>query len=1223
MKTKLIGISICFQDLFQLNGAKTDLSSPFTTHLEPAKIPDPMSFHDTISDPRFNLSEVPTALASPPQDTSIPWSSFPGTLELGEVLQYHFEDSVVVTAREIFFHPYLEYVAARLLPLTSLTPEALQNVPWLHLPVADNLPSWGSLRKTELALIAVMIRASQESFELWISNSTDRSKKRSAFALKKIALMSKFHSHWEVGTQGDWTHDSEKGRVALSFKEVPQNAKSIILRGFELDFQERSLLFHPYDQLISQVNQNLHLLGQRNGDTDLPDDRDVEFNHRSYLLQWNFTGHRKIQHTLESIDRSLRTQGFPTLQRTYGNIEEDVQVEPQIWITQQGAFHFVRKVKSKSGPMHVWNFPPLAKSLADGLMGGLGATVSKEPKELAQVRKGIRRDRDLKILKHAGIFGLILLETTTFIFEQTNTEGRSLVGFPAFFTSLLDRLGVLLHDLEKKAGFYDFSPPVSLDKLCSKPVIDLIRDQTSAWIEFCSAHYDSVFTQTGEIRLPGDVRSLLLILHTLLARIAADSRTQCFYKPRLNAFQLILATLENSDRLVYASHSDDEIPTLKGLEDSYQVNESWLPPSLLLQTLLPLEKQGFHLFYNGLPVNEMESQDFRPEFDIQEVEAPPSSAKAIDWFELHPKFFFKGVEIEGEQLQKLSRDGVLEFQGKIYLIQNKNLPSLKRLESFWSKIQKSRPNQQRRKTEETYLRLPRHQTLELLALRASGLPVRGGKRWQKICDFYDSLDKVRDPLEVPSGIKAELKPYQKQGIQWLLDLYDLGLGGILADDMGLGKTVQTLSFLEILRTRKQMGHTLVIVPTSLTYNWMSESKRFTPQVSIEIFQSKRKEDLQAFLASNTQAIVVCTYGLFTEHLEFFSNHPWNILVFDEAQNLKNISAKRTTASRKISAHFKLCLTGTPLENHLGEFYSLMDLVVSGSLGELSDFREKFVTPETIASHDLQFLKQKTRPLILRRNKKNILTELPPKLESIVKLPFEQKQERIYRDIALSWNEKVKESILSQGESKSQLMMLTALLRLRQACSDPASIPHVRYTETPPKLSVLLDALHEITESGESALVFTQFLHTFERIQKELKSQNITSFSLHGGTSRAAREKTLQEFQNSQKGSVLLMTLKTGGVGLNLVKASYVFHLEPWWNPAVENQATDRAHRIGQEKPVQVYRYLMKESVEEKIEILKDRKSAKFNSLFSSAEDTNEVSSGGVFLNQRDFEYLLS
>jgi SNF2 family DNA or RNA helicase len=218
---------------------------------------------------------------------------------------------------------------------------------------------------------------------------------------------------------------------------------------------------------------------------------------------------------------------------------------------------------------------------------------------------------------------------------------------------------------------------------------------------------------------------------------------------------------------------------------------------------------------------------------------------------------------------------------------------------------------------------------------------------------------------------------------------------------------------------------------------------------------------------------------------------------------------------------------------------------------------------------------------------------------------------------------VRAAISEGGESKSQLIMLTALLRLRQVCSAPSAIPNVNYTETPPKLTLLTDNLKSIIETGESALVFTQFLGTFDLIAKELTAAGIPFFTLHGKVSRKDRDIQLQKFQEHKAGAVMLMTLKTGGVGLNLTKASYVFHLEPWWNPAVENQATDRTHRIGQTKPVQVYRYIMSESVEEKIEVLKSRKSSQFNALFSDVETTQELGEGGSFtLSQNDFEYLL-
>jgi SNF2 family DNA or RNA helicase len=240
------------------------------------------------------------------------------------------------------------------------------------------------------------------------------------------------------------------------------------------------------------------------------------------------------------------------------------------------------------------------------------------------------------------------------------------------------------------------------------------------------------------------------------------------------------------------------------------------------------------------------------------------------------------------------------------------------------------------------------------------------------------------------------------------------------------------------------------------------------------------------------------------------------------------------------------------------------------------------------------------------------------------LPFENTQRDLYRDVALSWNNKVGAALRQDGESKSQLLMLTALLRLRQACSDPAVLPGVTYLQEPPKVELLAEAIEQIIESGESALVFTQFLGTFERIQKRFKTDGVPCFAIHGCISRAQREKVLASFNANSGGAVLLMTLKTGGTGLNLTKASYVFHIEPWWNPAVENQASDRAHRMGQTRSVQVYRYLMEDSVEQKIESLKRRKAAHFDSLFGDVvENESDLQAGSRSISRSDFDYLLS
>jgi SNF2 family DNA or RNA helicase len=364
-----------------------------------------------------------------------------------------------------------------------------------------------------------------------------------------------------------------------------------------------------------------------------------------------------------------------------------------------------------------------------------------------------------------------------------------------------------------------------------------------------------------------------------------------------------------------------------------------------------------------------------------------------------------------------------------------------------------------------------------------------------------------------------------------------------------------------------------------------------------------------------------------EHVDFFASRKFDFVVFDEAQSLKNVAAQRTTAARRLDARFKIALTGTPLENHFDELYSLLDLALPGCLGTLAGFRRTYVNPSVVKPDDLGYLRLKTRPLILRRLKARILSQLPGKTETKVVIPFTERQKKIYRDVAMSWNDRVRRIIESEGETRSQLHMLTALLRLRQVCSCPSALEGVKFKETPPKLEALRESLEEIIESGESVLVFTQFLETYRRVDEMLEESGIPVFGLHGGMSRAGRETALKAFSAHVGGAVMLMTLKTGGVGLNLTKASYVFHIEPWWNPAAENQATDRAHRIGQTKPVQVYRYIMQESVEEKIEMLKERKGRRFAALFGEpslgeAESEHELESGRTHLTKADFEYLL-
>jgi SNF2 family DNA or RNA helicase len=275
--------------------------------------------------------------------------------------------------------------------------------------------------------------------------------------------------------------------------------------------------------------------------------------------------------------------------------------------------------------------------------------------------------------------------------------------------------------------------------------------------------------------------------------------------------------------------------------------------------------------------------------------------------------------------------------------------------------------------------------------------------------------------------------------------------------------------------------------------------------------------------------------------------------------------------------------------------------------------------ETIKTY-LQYLKKKLAPLILRREKTEILDELPEKTESVVYLDFDKDQEKIYKDVATSWNETIKNIVSQKGALKAQLEVLTAILRLRQVCSIPSSLPNVQYNRTPPKIETIINQIKQLNQKGHKALIFTNFLATLNEIQKHLEKENITNFSIHGSKSKKARESSLKKFEEYNDGAVMLMTLKTGGVGLNLTCANYVFHIEPWWNPAAENQATDRAHRMGQKNKVMVYRYIMKNSIEEKIIELKDRKQFAIDGLFS--EDINIKSFNKSNISVEDFQSLV-
>lgn len=1137
----------------------------------------------------------------------------------GRQIQYLFSDGTVLYGSQVLYHPYSRHVSRHFLPLSiNVSAEARAR------PRFGRLPSWQI--EADQAILSILMAVSRTmrlkskghevehvSFKFCHDDNADVD--RAALTLESVEINSDEWGPWRVTTAlpepATGVHHG-RARLELDPQEFGGDLHGLA-QGFFVDPQKRRLVFHGFQDQLQRLRAHLSVSPEESG------------------LTLHLSGHAQIQATLQESADLFQTGVRPALRvHPMSQTVPAEKTRAKLSVTGDGSFRFQLVFETPTGTWEAHGMPQGSAYLLLNLQHGLGATTGYANTHIAHTRRGLKRDRDMKILRSIGFATLIFYDAASFALGLPMSDGTKAASEAEVCESLYHRLGSLIL---KSEGW-----PVqsgSLADLCSKNVTTLIEGFVKQIVMDINGRDICVYLPEGEFRIQGLSRKIALLFHAMVADLAVGTHGQCFTRPRAKFFENFMngrATPEREDMAVRSAVDAETAARMvyqPGINERYRLPDSAIPPRG--EYLLRLLHHGFELSIDGKFVEEFDATDFRPEFNLRDSTletAVPTGGFKIDWFELNPKFFFKGSEISIEQASRLSREGLIEFQGKLYRVKSQDMPQLNRLSRFWSSLQG--PNAgvmkgpRRRKTEDTFYQLPRSQTLELLALRASGVKVQGtAARWKEICKFYDSLDLERPRFELPDSFKTELQPYQTTGVQWINDLFELGLGGILADDMGLGKTVTSLAFLESLRVRGKMGPVLILVPTSLTYNWLSEAARFAPEMPVQIFSSRDPESMFDFLKFNDHAAIICTYGLLQEHTELFQQVRWNQLILDEAQNLKNITTKRTTAARKLDANFKLCLTGTPLENHYGELYSLFDLIVPGALGDLAMFRERYVNPVRVLRDDIDYLKLKIRPLLLRRTKAEVMHELPPKVEATIKLPFEDEQRRIYRDIASSYNEQVRSAIARQGEAKSQLQMLTALLRLRQVCSDPSSIPGVQYAGEPPKITTLLEAVRELTESGASALVFTQFLATYERIRQSLTQAGIRHFDISGADSRPNRERKLRAFQDSEEGAVMLMTLKTGGVGLNLVKASYIFHIEPWWNPAVENQATDRAHRIGQTKTVQVYRYLIKDSVEEKIEILKDIKSKRFDALFAVSESETELSRGSSSLSQRDFEFLLS
>jgi superfamily II DNA or RNA helicase len=443
--------------------------------------------------------------------------------------------------------------------------------------------------------------------------------------------------------------------------------------------------------------------------------------------------------------------------------------------------------------------------------------------------------------------------------------------------------------------------------------------------------------------------------------------------------------------------------------------------------------------------------------------------------------------------------------------------------------------------------------------------------------------------EVPEGLAVELRPYQREGLRWLNALAEAGVGGVLADDMGLGKTLQLITHLLSLKHGGALSQpALIVVPTSLIPNWQSEIARFAPMLKVLTLHGPQRAE--EFAQLGAQDIVLTSYALLPRDVVPLRKQPFALIVLDEAQQVKNprTQARRALLSLRTSRY--VCLTGTPLENHLGELWSQVDLAVPGLLGDEGAFRRFYRVPIE-KQHDeecQQRLNLRLAPFILRRTKAQVAQELPPKTEITRRVVLEGRQRDLYEGLRLSLAEELREVIAQRGIAHSGIVVLDALLKLRQVCCDPrlVKLEVARGVHESAKFEMLMEMLPALLDEGRKVLLFSQFTGMLKLIAAELDKRRIRYVTLTGET--RDRAEPVQRFQNGEV-PLFLLSLKAGGVGLNLTAADTVIHYDPWWNPAAEAQASDRAHRIGQDKPVFVFRLITSGTVEERIEELKARK----------------------------------
>jgi superfamily II DNA or RNA helicase len=708
------------------------------------------------------------------------------------------------------------------------------------------------------------------------------------------------------------------------------------------------------------------------------------------------------------------------------------------------------------------------------------------------------------------------------------------------------------------------------------------------------------FDYAGTVIAAQDERDRFFVSHGLgVATIERDYRREAEARAELERFGAV------------------ELGCLEGYEESYGSPANYLVAvdgdahsycAFTAQAVPELRAKGFAVVMDA-------------DYPFQVLGAEPPWYVQVAPLDDRPDWFSceLGVELGGERVNLL--DALLRLLDSVPDDASLNRLSRRSVECFALPVDDQR-----------YVRVPRELLWDFFEVlrelysgrrRESGLVCRyqcasvealaealernaGGVRRYGVSTWTKPESALPPPVEVErelgaAGLCATLRPYQEQGVRWLQGLRASGMGGVLADDMGLGKTLQTIAHLCIEHARPDVDRpSLVVVPTSLIQNWKRELGRFAPHLAVSVWHGNARH--QAGLELERADIIITSYSLLVREQERWAERQYHYLILDEAQAIKNPRAASREAARSIEANHRLCLSGTPVENHLGDLWSLFDFLMPGLLGSAAEFTAGYRTPieQDRNEAQMQALRRAVAPFILRRTKDEVATDLPPKTILVRPVQLRGSQRQLYESIRVAAHADVRRIVRSKGMAGSTIAILDALMKLRQVCCDPrlVAVSSARRVTESAKLDFFFALLGEQLAEGRRVLVFSQFTSMLSLIAEGLALRGILHLMLTGGT--PDRQAKVDAFQAGQA-DVFLISLKAGGTGLNLTSADTVIHYDPWWNPAAQAQATDRAHRIGQTRPVFVHQLIVAGSVEERMLDLQRRKQELASGLVGSAD----------------------